>query len=86
MFISTGIRPQVCELVQVFPKPPLCQNIIRGMGDSVLAPNDHITIESLARDLLFLLESLRWKELAICGYSMGGMCVQMISISPSKSK
>lgn len=44
------------------------------MGDSELSPgeNEHITMESLARDLLFLLNHLRWKELAICGFSMGG--------------
>lgn len=43
------------------------------MGDSKLAHKDeNITIELLARDLLFLLEYLRWKDLSICGFSMGG--------------
>jgi pimeloyl-ACP methyl ester carboxylesterase len=42
------------------------------MGDSTYSDNDDITIESMARDLLFLLNSLGWNELAICGFSMGG--------------
>ena len=46
----------------------------RGMGDSslTLAGDEEITIELLARDLLFLLENLGWKEVALCGHSMGG--------------
>ncbi|KAJ7461572.1 Alpha/Beta hydrolase protein [Mycena latifolia] len=44
----------------------------RGMGDSKLASADEkLTLELLARDLLHVLEYLRWKELAICGFSMG---------------
>ncbi|KAG6854689.1 hypothetical protein C0991_002400 [Blastosporella zonata] len=44
------------------------------MGDSKLAPgkDDKFTIESLARDLLLLLTHLQWKDLSICGFSMGG--------------
>ena len=45
------------------------------MGESTYANedrDDHITVESMARDLLILLQSLGWKELAICGFSMGG--------------
>lgn len=32
-----------------------------------------ITVESLARDLLSLLHTLKWGELSLCGFSMGGM-------------
>lgn len=47
----------------------------RGIGDSTYsteAKDDNITIESMARDLCFLVESLKWDSVAICGYSMGG--------------
>lgn len=51
------------------------------MGDSSLSgsANEEITIELLARDLLFLLAQLKWKEVALCGHSMGG---RTLSISP----
>lgn len=43
------------------------------MGESTLSSkDDRISIESLARDLLFLLVFLQWKDLSICGFSMGG--------------
>ncbi|KAG5634229.1 hypothetical protein H0H81_002794 [Sphagnurus paluster] len=44
-----------------------------GMGDSTLVNDEEITIEMLARDLLFLLKTLGWKKISICGYSMGGL-------------
>src|SRR5215469_10385698 len=47
----------------------------RGMGDSRLASDEDITIELLARDLLFLLRHLGWKELSLCGFSMGGIVI-----------
>ncbi|KAF9261425.1 alpha/beta-hydrolase [Marasmius fiardii PR-910] len=53
----------------------------RGMGDSTYstpARNDDMTVESLARDLLAILTSLRWQELAICGFSMGGVVAQQL--------
>jgi len=51
----------------------------RGMGNSslTLAGDEEITIELLARDLLFLLEHLGWEEIALCGHSMGGMFPQL---------
>jgi len=55
------------------------------MGDSVLANDEQFTIELLARDLLFLLEYLRWKELSICGFSMGGVVVQQLLFLPYHS-
>jgi len=55
----------------------------RGMGDSKLShKEDNITIELLARDLLFLLEHLRWKDLSICGFSMGGVVAQQLLFLP----
>ncbi|KAJ7940171.1 Alpha/Beta hydrolase protein [Mycena leptocephala] len=53
-----------------------------GMGDSKLANDEKFTIELLARDLLFLLEYLRWKELSICGFSMGGVVTQQLLFLP----
>ncbi|ESK91382.1 3-oxoadipate enol-lactonase [Moniliophthora roreri MCA 2997] len=57
----------------------------RGMGDSTFASptkGDEITIESLARDLVWLLATLHWKELAICGFSMGGVVTQQLLFLP----
>ncbi|KAJ7074027.1 Alpha/Beta hydrolase protein [Mycena amicta] len=55
----------------------------RGMGGSKLANKDERqTIELLARDLLFLLEHLGWKELSLCGFSMGGVIVQQLILLP----
>lgn len=56
----------------------------RGMGDSslTLAGDEEITIELLARDLLFLLENLGWKEVALCGHSMGGVIAQQLLVLP----
>ncbi|KAF7295577.1 Hydrolase-4 domain-containing protein [Mycena indigotica] len=54
-----------------------------GIGDSELADRDEKhTIELLARDLLLLLEHLGWKELSICGFSMGGVVVQQLLLLP----
>ncbi|PFH54139.1 hypothetical protein AMATHDRAFT_135616 [Amanita thiersii Skay4041] len=60
----------------------------RGMGDSTPTPsgNEEISIELLARDLLFLLTHLGWKRLAICGYSMGGVVAQQLLVLPYHSK
>lgn len=56
----------------------------RGMGDSSLTPagDEEITIELLARDLLFLLKTLGWKEVALCGHSMGGVIAQQLLVLP----
>ena len=45
------------------------------MGDSSLTPGgtEEITIELLARDLLALIKHVQWKDIALVGYSMGGM-------------
>jgi len=58
----------------------------RGMGDSVLAGDEPFTIELLARDLLFLLEHLGWKELSNCGFSMGGVVTQQLLFLPYHSE
>ncbi|KAJ7735263.1 Alpha/Beta hydrolase protein [Mycena maculata] len=55
----------------------------RGMGNSKLVDrDDELTIEVLARDLLGLLQYLRWEELAICGFSMGGVVTQQLLFLP----
>ncbi|KAJ7481144.1 Alpha/Beta hydrolase protein [Mycena galericulata] len=57
--------------------------VLIGMGDSKLAGNDdEITIELLARDLVSLIEYLRWKEVFICGFSMGGVVTQQLLFLP----
>ncbi|PPQ68157.1 hypothetical protein CVT25_014083 [Psilocybe cyanescens] len=56
----------------------------RGIGSSSLTPSgkEEITIELLARDLAALLAHLKWKEVAICGYSMGGVIAQQMLLLP----
>ncbi|KAJ7117846.1 Alpha/Beta hydrolase protein [Mycena epipterygia] len=57
----------------------------RGIGDSTYSSaqgTDEITMESLARDLMFLITHLRWPEVAICGFSMGGVVVQQLLVLP----
>ena len=53
----------------------------RGIGNSSLSTvgNEEISIESLALDLLVLLVHLKWKAVALCGYSMGGMFIFSLS-------
>ncbi|KAJ7917535.1 Alpha/Beta hydrolase protein [Mycena leptocephala] len=57
----------------------------RGIGDSTYSSahgTDEITMESLARDLVCLVVHLRWPEVAICGFSMGGVIVQQLLVLP----
>ncbi|KAJ7074026.1 Alpha/Beta hydrolase protein [Mycena amicta] len=59
----------------------------RGMGDSkhppeLAAGGDEFTIETLARDLAFLIGHLGWPEVAILGFSMGGVVVQQMLVLP----
>ncbi|KAF9261426.1 alpha/beta-hydrolase [Marasmius fiardii PR-910] len=56
----------------------------RGMGDSVASPDAiaEISIEVLARDLLALIGHLRWKHVAFCGWSMGGVVLQQLLTLP----
>lgn len=59
--------------------------VYRGIGDSSYstpAEDDEITIELMARDLLFLLQSLKFSEVALCGYSMGGQSLTQSSQDP----
>ncbi|KAG6878975.1 hypothetical protein C0992_006110 [Termitomyces sp. T32_za158] len=57
-------------------RPMNIRTMDRGMGDSQLSPgkDERITLESLAHDLLALLVHLQWKDLSLCGFSMGGLC------------
>ncbi|KAG1877654.1 Alpha/Beta hydrolase protein [Suillus subalutaceus] len=54
----------------------------RGMGDSKARKDDPFTIETLARDLLSLIQHLQWSEVALCGHSMGGIIVQSLLFLP----
>ncbi|KAF7356460.1 3-oxoadipate enol-lactonase [Mycena venus] len=57
----------------------------RGIGDSTYSSphgTDEITMESLARDLVCLIAHLRWPEVAICGFSMGGVVAQNLLVLP----
>lgn len=46
------------------------------MGNSSLTPagDEEISVELLARDLMALIKYVQWKDVALVGYSMGGMC------------
>ncbi|KAF8216664.1 Alpha/Beta hydrolase protein [Mycena galopus ATCC 62051] len=57
----------------------------RGIGDSTYSSphgTDEITIESLAHDLVCLIAYLGWPEVAICGFSMGGVVAQNLLVLP----
>ncbi|KAJ7137816.1 Alpha/Beta hydrolase protein [Mycena epipterygia] len=57
----------------------------RGMGDSTSPPDitvDEFTMETLARDLSFLIGHLEWAEVAVLGFSMGGVVVQQMLVLP----
>ncbi|KAK7040868.1 hypothetical protein VNI00_009464 [Paramarasmius palmivorus] len=56
----------------------------RGMGDSIASENavQAISIEVLARDLLALIAHLEWKDVNLCGWSMGGVVVQQLLVLP----
>ncbi|KAF9564356.1 alpha/beta-hydrolase [Agrocybe pediades] len=60
----------------------------RGMGDSSLThdADEDITIELMARDLAALLTHLQWKEVALCGFSMGGVIAQQMLVLPFDAK
>ncbi|KAF9014034.1 Alpha/Beta hydrolase protein [Cyathus striatus] len=55
-----------------------------GFGDSSLSPGtqEPVTIESYARDLAFLLQHLGWKNITLCGFSMGGVIAQQMLVLP----
>ncbi|KAJ7681739.1 Alpha/Beta hydrolase protein [Mycena rosella] len=58
----------------------------RGIGDSTSPPGtngtDEFTMETLARDLFCLIGHLEWEEVAILGFSMGGVVVQEMLVLP----
>ncbi|KAJ7311598.1 Alpha/Beta hydrolase protein [Mycena albidolilacea] len=59
----------------------------RGIGDSTSPPDlpagaDKFTMETLARDLAFLIGHLEWKEAAFFGFSMGGVVTQQMLVLP----
>lgn len=57
----------------------------RGIGQSKYSSvnkGGDITIESMARDLLELIHWLGWKEIILCGFSMGGVIIQQLLLLP----
>ncbi|GJJ10893.1 hypothetical protein Clacol_005121 [Clathrus columnatus] len=53
----------------------------RGIGSSTYstpANDDKLTIESLSRDIVALIESFGWKDVDILGLSMGGLLLQQM--------
>ncbi|KAJ7172017.1 Alpha/Beta hydrolase protein [Mycena filopes] len=59
----------------------------RGIGNSTSPPGiqpgaDDFTMETLARDLAFLIGHLDWPEVAILGFSMGGVVLQQMLVLP----
>ncbi|KAJ7735260.1 Alpha/Beta hydrolase protein [Mycena maculata] len=58
----------------------------KGIGDSTSPPDigvDEFAMETLARDLAFLIGHLDWEDaVAILGFSMGGVVVQQMLVLP----
>lgn len=69
-----GFVSKPCNLTSCLTSALVLLYDHRGMGHSSLTPSgqEKITIELLARDLSSLLAHLKWSEVALCGYSMGG--------------
>ncbi|KAK7467527.1 hypothetical protein VKT23_004580 [Stygiomarasmius scandens] len=57
---------------------------LRGMGDSTCPDSavEEISIETMARDLLALIVHLGWRDVALCGWSLGGVVVQQLLVLP----
>ncbi|KAF7363929.1 Haloacetate dehalogenase H-1 [Mycena sanguinolenta] len=81
-------RPDWVRLSSVWAQSrPVLVYDHRGIGDSTsppgLAPGaDEFTMETLARDLAFLIGHLEWKEAAFLGFSMGGVVLQQMLVLP----
>ncbi|TFK30094.1 alpha/beta-hydrolase [Coprinopsis marcescibilis] len=60
----------------------------RGMGDSTFSTDgdEKLTLELMARDILALVVELKWQEVAVCGYSMGGAIAQQLLFLPFHSE
>ncbi|THU97669.1 alpha/beta-hydrolase [Dendrothele bispora CBS 962.96] len=55
----------------------------RGIGDSKLPKgNNAISIEIMAKDLMHLISHLGWKQVVVCGFSMGGVITQQLVLLP----
>ncbi|GAA5845901.1 hypothetical protein JCM11251_006724 [Rhodosporidiobolus azoricus] len=58
----------------------------RGIGSSRVPPgkeDEAYTVEDMAQDVVELVKHLRFREIDILGFSMGGMIVSTILVSPS---
>ena len=54
------------------------------MGDSTCPDSavEEISIETMARDLLALIVHLGWRDVALCGWSLGGVVIQQLLVLP----
>jgi 3-oxoadipate enol-lactonase len=68
--------PQMAELQRSFR---ILRYDTRGQGQSSVTPGDY-SIEQLGRDVLALLDSLRFDRIHFCGLSMGGMIGMWLGI------
>ncbi|THV07781.1 alpha/beta-hydrolase [Dendrothele bispora CBS 962.96] len=70
--------------VSLATRRPVLIYDLRGMGESTCsdAAIEDISIETLARDLLSLITHLGWSDIALCGWSLGGVIVQQLLVLP----
>ncbi|KIJ69141.1 hypothetical protein HYDPIDRAFT_36229 [Hydnomerulius pinastri MD-312] len=82
----TACRGDTIEITRrIASRRPVLIYDHRGMGDSTMRKGEAFTIETLARDLLLLIQSLGWQEVTLCGHSMGGVVVQQLLFFPYHS-
>ncbi|KAF5354597.1 hypothetical protein D9758_011184 [Tetrapyrgos nigripes] len=82
-----GMSNRRCDFDRLVPRLARTRPVMtydhRGMGDSRLPKNnDKISIEIMARDLLHLISHLGWKQVVVCGFSMGGVIAQQVVLLP----
>ncbi|TFL07339.1 Alpha/Beta hydrolase protein [Pterulicium gracile] len=86
---TSGIRSDWNRLSRIISKTrPVLVYDHRGIGDSsysALDGNDSISVESMARDLLFLLASLPYRDWAVLGFALGGIIAQQLALLPHQS-
>jgi pimeloyl-ACP methyl ester carboxylesterase len=67
----------VCQAGYLLAEGSRCADagLYRGMGESTYATperSDKMSLESLTRDAIALIEHVGWKDVDILGFSMGG--------------
>ncbi|KAK7440413.1 hypothetical protein VKT23_017051 [Stygiomarasmius scandens] len=82
-----GMSNRRCDFDTLVPRLAKTRPVLtfdhRGIGDSKFPKgNDKISIEIMARDLADLISHLGWKQVIICGFSMGGVITQQLVLLP----